>query len=169
MTSFRLGLILLVAALSLACRPAPPGPPQVPKMWEDLGVPTEGLLRVLPDSNEHGFYADYSGHDPSILLDDVSHRLARAGYKRTCTALDGYVVGFTNGCRQLALKVDIVGALYLSLFDAAGKEPLLHGLCFGRYREGPWRTLTQKEKEALARGEEPAAQQGIGPDGRGSR
>lgn len=166
MTECPLLPVLLLSLLPLACPRTPDKPmtQRIPKMWSALGVPSEGLQRVLPESNEHGFYADYSGRDRSALLAKVSRGLAHADYKQTCTAVDGLVVGFSNGTRQLALKVDIVGVLYLSLFDAEGKEPLLHGLCFGRHHEGPWRTLTQKEKDALAGGEGDAAQQGLAPD-----
>jgi len=66
----------------------------------------------------------------------------------------------SNGPRQLALKVDLVPEPSLSLFDQDGSDPLLHGLCFGRYQGGPWRTLTQEEKEALANGIEPDLRDG---------
>jgi hypothetical protein len=119
--------------------------------WFDLGVPRAGLVRVLPESNEHGFYADYSGKDRDALLDEVSRALAKAGYSPSCTAVDGLVLGFSNGRRQLALKVDTLPDLTLSLFDEQGTEPLLHGLCFGRYRAGPRHRLSKEEKEALTR------------------
>ena len=168
--------LVLILCLSAACRQTAelpqkqevPQTQKVPKMWSDLGVPSTGLQRVSPDSNEHGFYADYSGRDRSALLGEVSRGLTNAGYTQTCTALDGLVLGFSNGRRQLALKIDIVGVLSLSLFDAEGREPLLHGLCFGRYHEGPWHTLTQEEKEALAKdpGAGNAVQQAAPPDRR---
>jgi hypothetical protein len=122
----------------------------VPEPWSQLGVPSERLVSVSPDSNEHGFYGDYSGRDRSALLADVSRGLERAGYKRKCAAADGLVWGFSNGARQLALKIDQLPELSLSLFDEQGKEPVLHGLCFGRYRAGPRHRLTQAEKELLA-------------------
>jgi hypothetical protein len=106
---------------------------------------------VSPESDEHGFYADYAGHDSAALLAQVSRGLASAGYSQSCSAVDGMVLGFSNGRRQLALKVDTLGGLVLSLFDAEGKEPLLHGLCFGQYRAGQWHTLDKDEKDALAR------------------
>ncbi len=152
----------LVLSLGVACRQeteartrsdAPSVIPlsDVPKAWSDVGVPAAGLLRVLPESDEHGFYADYAGRDRTALLAEVSRGLVKAGYSRSCTAIDGLVLGFSNGHHQLALKIDTLPELSLSLFDANGKEPLLHGLCFGRYRAGPWRTLSKEEKDALAR------------------
>jgi hypothetical protein len=150
----------LALVLIAGCRPAaevherPEPPPSstsaIPAAWSGLGIPTARLVRVLPESNEHGFYADYSG-SRELLLARIVDGLATAGYSRSCTALDGDVIGFSNGRRQLALKIDLLPEPYLSLFDEQGKEPLLHGLCFGRYREGPWRTLSQAEKEELAR------------------
>ena len=122
----------------------------IPEAWSALGLPSAGLVRVLPESDDHGFYADYAGLDRELLLSEVSKGLAGAGYSQTCTAVEGLVVGFSNGDRELALKIDMLPDPFLSLFDADGREPLLHGLCFGRYREGPWRTLSQEEKEALA-------------------
>ena len=106
---------------------------------------------ILYPETPHGFYADYSGNDRAALLAEVSRGLAKAGYSQSCTAVDGLVLGFSNGRRQLALKIDMLPSPYLSLFDEHGKEPLLHGLCFGRYRGGPWHTLSQAEKEELAK------------------
>ena len=156
----RLCAIAIVLMLSLGCHQAgdaktasetsKPSPPSaVPAEWLALGVPTAGLVRVLPESDEHGIYADYADREEAVLFDEVSRGLAAAGYSQVCTAVDGHVVGFSNGHRQLALKIDLLPEPYLSLFDAEGKEPLLHGLCFGRYRAGPSRTLTQEEKEAF--------------------
>ena len=153
---------LLVLSLGVACRQAPevqptldfrkvPAPSDVPKAWSDLGVPRSGLVRVLPESNEHGFYADYAGEDRDALLAEASRGLVKAGYSQSCTAVNGNVLGFFDGRRQLALKVDALPELSLSLFDEDGKDPLLHGLCFGRYHSGPTQTLSQDEKEALAR------------------
>ena len=158
----RLHAGLLLLFLAGACRPATavrttsnasPVAQQsaMPNAWSDVGVPAAGLLRVLSETNEHGFYADYAGRDRAALLAEVSRGLVSAGYSQSCTALDGWVLGFSDGRRQLALKVDALPELSVSLFDADGKEPLLHGLCFGRYHGGPWRTLSQEEKEALAR------------------
>ena len=128
----------------------PAAPSAVPQAWSDLGLPTAGLHRVLPETDEHGFYADYVGLDRETLLGQVSHGLANAGFSQSCTAVDGMVLGFSNGRRELALKIDLLPEPSLSLFDGNGIDPILHGLCFGRYSEGPWRTLTQEEKEALA-------------------
>jgi hypothetical protein len=106
---------------------------------------------VSGDTDEHGFYADYSGSDRQALLDDVARRLVAAGYTPSCTAEDGYVLGFSRNGRQLAVKVDSLPVLVLSVFDEKGKEPLLHGLCFGRYHAGPVHVLSAAEKEAFAK------------------
>ena len=130
---------------------ARPAVPALPAAWAPLDLPTAGLVVVSPETNEHGFYADYRGSDRQALLDEVARRLVAKGFTRSCAAEDGYVLGFTKGGRQLAVKVDVIGVLVLSVFDAKGKDPILHGLCFGRYRAGPSHTLDAKEKEQLWR------------------
>jgi hypothetical protein len=104
---------------------------------------------VLPESNQHGFYAEYAGRDREALLAEASRGLLKAGYSQSCSAEEGYVLGFSKGSRQLALKIDLLPGPFLSLFDEKGSEPLLHGLCFGKYRAGPPQELSQEEKEAL--------------------
>lgn len=160
MSCIRAFLPLLIL-LGVSCRKdadsAPPpstvrGPdPAIPAAWAPLNLPSSGLEVVSADTDEHGFYADYRGSDRQALLDEVSRRLVAAGYTQSCTAEDGYVLGFSKGERQLAAKVDAVGVLMLSVFDESGKEPLLHGLCFGRYHAGPSHTLDANEKGAFAK------------------
>jgi hypothetical protein len=130
---------------------APRGRFEMPTRWASLSLPTEGVVKVDAASDEHGLYVDYRGKDRQMLLEDVSRRLIAAGYVRSCSAEDGYVVGFTKGPDQLAVKVDQVGVLALSIFDERGLDPILHGLCFGKYRAGPSHTLDAKEKEELFR------------------
>lgn len=147
---------LLAVLLTVGCQrqadtppPSTVRPAAIPAMWRPLGLPSEGLVLVSPDTDAHGFYADYHGDDREALLRDVSRRLLAGGYTQSCTSFEGYVIGFSKGSRQLAVKVDAVGVLALSVFDAEGKEPLLHGVCFGRYHAGPTHILDAKEKEAL--------------------
>jgi hypothetical protein len=116
-----------------------------------LNLPTEGMVRVLPESDEHGLYVDYCGKDRQLLLEDVSRRFVSAGYLQACTAEDGYVLGFSKGTETVAVKVDQVGVLALSIFDEHGLDPILHGLCFGKYRAGPSHTRDAREKEELIR------------------
>jgi hypothetical protein len=123
----------------------------LPSAWAEVGVPAAGLLRVLPGSDEHGFYGDYVGRDRDALLALVTSGLTASGFKRSCSAVQGMVLGFSRGQRRLAVKVDVLDVLVLSIFDERGRDPVLHGLCFGAYREGAWHRLSQKEKEDLAR------------------
>jgi hypothetical protein len=122
--------LVLLAALSLsACsRKA-----EVPRRWSELGLPTEGLKSVSDQTNEHGFYADYSDDQGSHLMELVSDRLRAAGYTPACSAFGDTVKGFAKGTSRLAMKVDTLGGVTLSIFDKQGKEPLLHGVCFGEY------------------------------------
>lgn len=110
---------------------------KVPPPWSQLNLPTSGLKEIDRDTDEHGYYAEYTGSDREGLLADVSQRLQRAGYKPACTAVEGTVLGFSRGGHNIALKVDAVPELWLSIFDEkSGKDHLLHGVCFGRYQLG---------------------------------
>jgi hypothetical protein len=110
------------------------GSTTIPRPWSDLGLPTSGLKSVSDKSNEHGFYADYSGVEAARLMELVSDRLRAAGYTPACSAFHDTVKGFANGASRLAVKVDsFPGVAALSIFDKQGKEPLLHGVCFGEY------------------------------------
>jgi hypothetical protein len=112
----------------------------VPKRWVDLRLPTDGLKEVLARTDAHGYYADYeyAGADPSGLWEKVATALKAAGYAPACTAFEGNVRGFAKSGDNLAAKIDAFpGVLSLSIFDEQGKEPLLHGVCFGKYQAGP--------------------------------
>ena len=146
---------VLMVFLMIGCsQPREPAPVErslvVPEPWSGLGVPSTGAVRILSESDAHGIYVDYDGVDRDDLLAEVASGLESAGYSQVCTAVDGWVLGFSNGQRRLALKVDLLPEAALSLFDEYGMDPILHGLCFGGYSAGPWRTLTQEEKESFA-------------------
>ena len=61
---------VIALAIVAACRPAGESPKaspgvaagstvSIPAEWSALGIPRKGLLRVSPETNAHGFYADY--------------------------------------------------------------------------------------------------------------
>ena len=141
------GLAAALAAVATpACKkagPATAGAPaaaatDVPKRWADLRLPTDGLKEVLARTDAHGYYADYAGADADNLWAKVATALKAAGYADACTAFEGNVRGFAKGDDKLAAKIDSLGGpLSLSIFDEQGKEPLLHGVCFGKYTAGP--------------------------------
>ena len=149
-SSLGLAARLATAALSLTAAPAcskkPPASGaaaveakvQVARRWSDLHLPAGGLQKVSPRTDDHGYYADYSGSGDAALWEKVSSALRAAGYLPACNVLDGRVRGFAKGDDKLVAKIDsLAGVLALSLFDAAGKDPLLHGVCFGKYQLGP--------------------------------
>jgi hypothetical protein len=116
----------------------------VPKRWADLRLPTDRLKKVLARTDAHGYYADYeyAGADQGGLWEKVATALKAAGYAPACTAFGGNVRGFAKGDDKLAAKIDAFpGVLSLSIFDEQGKEPLLHGVCFGKYQLGPRETI----------------------------
>jgi hypothetical protein len=121
-------MLVLLVALGACSR-------ELPKRWSELHLPTRGLTEVLKTTDEHGYYADYTLEVAPTLLDTVSAALTRARYAPACTTLDGYVRGFVRGKSRLAVKVDVLRyKVGLSIFDENGNEPIIHGLCFGRYR-----------------------------------
>jgi hypothetical protein len=125
----RSSLAALAAAVALAgCAP------KVPPPWAGLGLPAQGLKKVLDGTDQHGFYAEYAGTAAGALLETAAGALRRAGYTDACTAFDGNVRGFSHGPSRLVAKVDMLGdTAVLSVFDEEGHEPLLHGICFGKY------------------------------------
>ena len=143
------GLAAALAAVATpACKkagPATTGAPAaaatgVPKRWADLRLPTDGLKEVLARTDAHGYYADheYAGADLGGLWEKVATALKAAGYAPACTAFGGNVRGFAKGDDKLAAKIDAFpGVLSVSIFDEQGKDPLLHGVCFGKYTAGP--------------------------------
>jgi len=110
----------------------------MPKRWSDLRLPTDGLQQLLPRTNDHQFYADYSGGDDAALWEKVSVALGKVGYAPACSLFEGRVRGFAKGGDKLAAKVDsVAGTLALAIFDDHGTEALLHGACFGKFKLGP--------------------------------
>lgn len=124
---------------------APAAPVDVPKRWSELRLPADGLTKVLAGTDAHGYYADYAGSDRDGLWQKVTAALGAAGYAPACTAFDDTVRGFAKGGDKLAAKIDSLGGLSLSLFDAQGHEPLLHGVCFGRFTAGPPKAINPSD------------------------
>lgn len=145
------GLCLCLAALGGAAgcaKKARPDSPtaalaaaDVPKRWSELRLPAEGLTKVLARTDAHGYYADYAGIDAAALWSKVTAALSAARYQPACSVLDGNVRGFARGAEKLAVKIDSLGGVALSIFDEQGSEPLLHGVCFGRHQLGPPRVI----------------------------
>jgi hypothetical protein len=123
-------LLCLLAMLAfVACSSS------VPTRWSSLPYPKEHLSAVESATNEHGIYLQYEGLARAQLLQEVEAGLKAAGYVKVAEAFEGTVVGYSKGEERLAVKVDQFGEkLFLAVFDAQGKEPLLHGVVFGKYR-----------------------------------
>jgi hypothetical protein len=127
-----------LSALSLIMMPG--CSKKVPKRWSDLGLPTDGLQKVLKETDEHGYYADHVGHDVAAFWEKVSTAIQRAGYTPACSEFDGLIKGFSKGNDRIVVKIDTLsgstdGLLALAIFDEQGKDPLLHGVCFGKYKQ----------------------------------
>jgi len=110
---------------------------KTPARWSALHLPADGLEKVLPETDDHIYYADYTGVDEAALWARVTAALGAAGYEPACNMFDGHVRGFSKGADQLTAKIDTLGAVALTIFDAQSKEALLHGACFGKLQLGP--------------------------------
>lgn len=109
----------------------------LPARWSGLPVPEAGLVAVEDGTDQNGLYLEYRGWTVEQLFESVSHSLEAAGYVRTRSVLEGRVLGFEKNQERLAVKVDQFGSsLYVSIFNEAGKDPLLHGVVFGKYTLG---------------------------------
>jgi len=109
----------------------------VPARWGSLPYPKEHLSIVESATNEHGIYIEYQGLTRTQLLQQVEAGLKGVGYVKVGEAFDGTVFGYSKGEDRLAVKVDQFGGkLFLAVFDEQGKEPLLHGVVFGKYQVG---------------------------------
>ena len=125
--------MIAVALAALVACSAPPAPTQ----WRGIPVVKDNLVRVEDTTNPHGLYVEYKGISREALLQRTTASLLGAGYAKVSIAFDGNVLGFSKGTDQLAVKVDQFGeTLYLAIFDEGGKEPLLHGVVFGKYKVG---------------------------------
>jgi len=126
-------ILRLIAAITVTVMTACSSPP-VPVKWRGISVVKTNLVRVEEATNSHGLYLEYKGLSRDVLLQRATASLLGAGYKKAGIAFDGTVLGFSKGTEQLAVKVDQFGeTLYLAIFDEGGKEPLLHGVVFGKY------------------------------------
>ena len=110
---------------------------KTPPRWSALHLPADGLEKVLPETDDHIYYADYTGVDEAALWVKVTAALGAAGYQPACSMFEGHLRGFSKGADQLAAKIDTVGVVALTIFDAQSKEALLHGACFGKFQVGP--------------------------------
>ena len=111
--------------------------PKVPEKWQNLGIPSDGLIKVYNHSNEHGFYADYKGNDPDSLLQIISNKMSEIGYSEVCSQFEGMVKGFQKNEERYIVKAGEIGdRIPLSVFDENGSEPLLFDVCFKGYKLG---------------------------------
>ena len=125
-----LGLsILFFLALLSGCSP------KVPEYWRNLGMPSEGLVKVYDYSDSNGFYADYRGYTSEDLSKRVATRLIELGFTEVCSEFDGSVKGFQNRDKKYIVKVDNLGGkIGLSVFDENGADPLVYAICFKGYK-----------------------------------
>jgi hypothetical protein len=122
----------------------------MPSRWEKLGIKTEGLKTIEDDTDENGLYLEYQGRSIESLYDDVTQALTAAGYRKSHVAFEGKVLGFEKQNEQLAVKVDQFGDyLYLAVFNERGKDPVLHGVVFGKYTLGPPTTGDAAKEQLL--------------------
>ncbi len=136
-------LSILAAAAVAACSPA------VPTEWRGIPVVKDKLVKVEGDTNDHGLYAVYGGVSRAVVFQRVAAAMAGAGYTKVGEAFEGNVHGYTRGAEQLAVKVDQFGdQVFLAVFDAQGKEPLVHGVVFGTLQLGQ-KTTGQAAKDQL--------------------
>lgn len=133
----------LAAALA-ACSPA------VPTEWRGIPVVKDQLVKVEGTTNDHGLYAVYSGVSRADMFQRVAAALAGAGYTKVGEAFEGNVHGYAKGAERLAVKVDQFGdQVFLAVFDAKGKEPLVHGVVFGQYQLGEKKTGQEAKDQLL--------------------
>jgi hypothetical protein len=135
-------------AAAPASDPAPaPTVSELPARWAALHLPTDGLQKIESGTDEHTCTLDYAGNDSDALWDKVTAALKAAGYVPACNSTEIHVRGFRKGDDRLAMKIDSIGGLVVSIFDAHGKEPLLHGVCFGLLKLGPPQEVSPRTLE----------------------
>ena len=138
----------LLAAIALLCVTACSSH-SLPARWREFEViAPHNLVRIEPGTDEHGLYAEYKDIPRDVLFERVTDSLTDQGYAKVGKAFDGLVVGYAKGSNQLAVKIEqFEGRLYLAIFDEKGKEPLLHGVVFGKYQASPVRSESEAVEE----------------------
>lgn len=122
----------------------------IPYRWRSFPYPKEHLSKVEKETDDHGIYIEYSGVSREQLLKQVEANLIAAGYAKVGEEFSRTVLGFSKGEERLAVKVDQFDKkLFLAVFDAQGKEPLLHGVVFGKYKLGEVVTGSEAKDKLL--------------------
>ncbi|RPJ56111.1 MAG: hypothetical protein EHM12_10825 [Dehalococcoidia bacterium] len=125
----KLLLFLLFPILLLDCSP------EVPESWQNLGVPSKGLVTIYGHSDSNGFYADYIGYTSEELSKQIGTKLLALGFSEVCSEFGGMVKGFQNRDKKYMVIVgDLGGKVGLSIFNENGEDPLLYGVCFKGYK-----------------------------------
>ncbi|MGI9220637.1 MAG: hypothetical protein ACR2QS_06325, partial [Woeseiaceae bacterium] len=109
---------------------------ETPAKWIDLGLPTDSLIGVSEDTDEHGYYADYEGITEQELKSRVEKVFIDAGFQYAGDAFGGLAWGYQNNEEKYAVKIEYTGdTLHLSVFTENGNDPLIHGVIFSKYTE----------------------------------
>ncbi len=102
-----------------------------------MGLPTDSLVKVSEDTDEHGYYADYTGVTEQELKSRVEKAFDAAGFQYAGDAFDGLAWGYQSNEEKYAVKIEYTGStLHLSVFSEKGIDPLIHGVVFSKYSEG---------------------------------
>ena len=139
--------ILFVSVISCAQQ-------EIPEKWIDLGLPTDGLVKVSADTDEHGYYADYEGVTEQELKSRVEKAFDVAGFHYAGDAFEGLAWGYQSNEEKYAVKIEYTGStLHLSVFSEKGIDPLIHGVVFSKYSEGE-KITGEAAKEMLLNNQE---------------
>src|SRR5260221_3289232 len=76
----------------------------VPEPWAKLGMPSDDLKLVRPETDHNRFSVDYGGCTAGQLLARVETALVGAGYRQTCNQFEGVVRSYTEGSATLLVK-----------------------------------------------------------------
>ncbi len=146
----RLTIVAIVILVTAACSSQ-----AIPPEWEELGIAGDGLVRVEKESDENGLYLEFRDRSRESLYESARKALERSGYTQSRVAFDGDVLGFERNDDQLVVKVDeFGGSSHLAIFNERGKDPLLHGVVFGKYTLGPKVSGEEAKKQLLQELEE---------------